>query len=159
MADYPATLPPPLQNGYQLEKPSNDVEITPYNGLSFVMARSNDDTTLFSVRWNFDQAQYDTFINWFESDLNAGELPFNIDLFIESGMQTQSAVFVADSMNGFRAQNYNRYIVEAQLFVSSINDPDTGEYALLLELAGLDATGDAENAMIDVDMAINEVLP
>lgn len=157
MSAYPSTLPLPLQDGYSIQRQSGDMMLQPFSGLSMVVSMTDDEPSVFSVQWNLDQAGADTFFDWFENDLNYGELPFTIPLFIEAGIATQTAVFVADSVTGFDAVEYNRYVISGRIFVSVENDPDLGEYELLLALAGLDEQGDPEDAMLMIDEAINEV--
>ena len=159
MSAYPSTLPLPLQDGYSIQRQSSDMMLEPVSGLSMVVNQTDDEPSLFSVQWNLDQAAAQVFFDWFENDLNFGELEFTIPLFIEAGVVTQNAVFVADSLTGFDAAEFNRYIITGQIFVSVESDPDLGEYSFLLELAGLDEQGDPEDAMLFVDVSINEVWP
>jgi len=159
MSAYPSTLPPPLQSGYSLDVQTNDKDLSAQSGTSFLMRQSDDNPAIFNVQWDLSQEQAETFFDWFENDLNAGALAFTIDLYLESGMNNQSAVFVADSMRGFSLSEYNRYRINAQLFVSVLADIDAGEYATLLALAELDENGDPNDSLNLIDIIINEVLP
>lgn len=96
MATWPATLPIPNVNGFQLN-PMDPVRRTQMEvGASRKrrISKSRDDRV--NVEWTFTDAQMAIFRTWFDDDAEAagGSAWFSMDLYIgESGITTQEACF------------------------------------------------------------------
>lgn len=159
MSAYPTTLPLPMQQGYSVERNTNDQELNARSGTGVILNQSDSESNLFSVQWLLNESQYKVLHDWFYTTLNAGEIEFTMPLWIESGVSEQTAVFVADSFQGYSTTGNGLYSVSAQIFVSSLLDPDTGEYATLVELAEMSNDKDPETTMNILDIVINEILP
>ena|SRR5690554_1177698 len=159
MITYPTTLPLPMQQGYSIERNTNDQEINARSGTGIILNRSDSEPNLFSVQWLLNESQYKVLHDWFYNELNAGELEFTMPLWIESGVSEQTAVFVADSFQGYSTTENGLYSVSAQIFVPSLVDPDDGLYDLLVFGAENSSDGDPETFYDILDIAINEVLP
>jgi hypothetical protein len=93
MSEFPTPLPLPQQQGYALQHASPLQRAELHSGRSRQRRRFATVPSQATVNWLFDDAQLQTFEDWFHQDIDAGADWFDCRLKTPLGLQTHQCRF------------------------------------------------------------------
>lgn len=95
MPSWPATLPAPLSNGYELKPQDQTLRTDMEKGPARVRRFSSARNDRVKLGWEMTDAQAAIYRIWFDNDIAGGSIWFTISLVVgTTGFQTMTARFV-----------------------------------------------------------------
>lgn len=95
MADFPATLPTPLQAGYGIEPADPILRTQMQSGPARTRRQFTTFPSKMTVKWHFSQAEFAVFESWYHLTALDGQSWFNIRLANGMGTTVMEAKFEA----------------------------------------------------------------
>jgi hypothetical protein len=121
----------PEQSGYIYNNADNVLSFKLDGGLSKTRVDIVDSPAIVEVEWIFDLGEYQYFRAFFNSAINSGTNPFNIDLVLDQPfLQEFVAKFVANSISTTDVFGLSLRVI-AQLEVLPVDNSDIDEIVLL----------------------------
>ena len=112
--DYPAGLPLPLRNGYDINHVSPLMRSDLQSGRARQRRRYTSVPSMASVSWNMNQQQAQLFEAWFRWELVDGSEWFNAELRTPLGLQSYECRF-SDMYSGPQLVGVDRWVFQAML--------------------------------------------
>ena len=124
MADqtFPTALPQPTVDYSFSVNPAN---LRSEDATALGLARQRSGVRLMRMRvaWNFDDSELDTFQTFFDTTIEEGNMPFNIQVPIGDGLKNQEARFFEAKYNADQRGDLDWY-VSADLWIQDPEEDD-----------------------------------
>lgn len=128
MADleFPSFISGPVRASKSRENQVAFRENNAFSGPPFIESLTDDTPSIYNIEFRLARGYKRAFIQWFESDqfCNKGREFFNINLLIESGIQTQEARFLSDGVPQLQGEEGGVFSYTARIIIRDLNEPD-----------------------------------
>lgn len=165
MADvtWPSTLPCGLFQGYSYQRVDTAVRTELETGRIRMRRRYSDAPARAQISWMMDSCQFSFFEYWWKNRIDAGTLPFNMDLNVGAGIATHELRFLSTYIMRGMASN-DAYQVSAEFEIRKLALIDDATFEILEEYSaeGFDACEyygflDIFEIFVNIDLPASEM--
>lgn len=163
--DFPSSLPCAIVDGYGYQRKDIVVRTELDTGRTRMRQRFSDGPATVSVQWVMKGWHFAYFEGWFLHTIEAGALPFNINLNVGSGYQPHECRFLAPyAMEGLASGDVYRVSAQLEARVLQIWPAGIIDIIAAYEAGGLTALDffaflDLFEIYVNIDLPDSEMVP